>query len=90
VGIAMAKKDLLPGLKRVKKAIQSASFTSDEFINASQAFNKLGTSVAEFSQGLEAKKAAREEFEKLSPEEKKKYLEAENQLQKRMDKTNYY
>jgi len=86
----MAKKNLLPRLKRVQQAIKSASFTSNDFINAAQSFNKFGSSVADFSEGMKAINDAREEFEKLSPEEKKKYREAEDQLQKRMDSTNYY
>lgn len=35
-------------------------------------------------------KAEREAYEKLSPEEKKKYREGEEKLQSRMDKTNYF
>ena len=37
-----------------------------------------------------AKKAAREEYNKLPLEEKKKQREAEKALQKRMDDTAYY
>ena len=86
----MTKKNLLSGLKRVHKTIKSASFTTNEFVDASQSFNKFGSSVAEFSEGLEAKKTANAEYNKLSPEEKKKYREAENNLQKRMDGMNYF
>jgi hypothetical protein len=35
-------------------------------------------------------KVASDEYNKLSPEEKKKYRAAEDNLQKRMDITNYY
>lgn len=35
-------------------------------------------------------KTANAEYNKLSPEEKKKYREAENNLQKRMDGMNYF
>lgn len=43
-----------------------------------------------FEEWREAKKKAREEFKKLSPEEQKKYMEAQRHLQEKWDKTAYY
>lgn len=52
---------------------------------------EIAKSISEL--GKAASKAGEEwakEFKNLSPEERKKHREAENQLQSRMDKTNYY
>ena len=77
----MAKKNLLPGLPKVQKAIRNASFSAAEFAGKlseiGQAASKAGEEWAK-------------EFKALSSEEQKKHLEAEDQLQSRMDKTNYY
>ena len=43
-----------------------------------------------FDEWEEAKQKAREEFDKLSPEEQKKYKEARRHLQNKWDKTAYY
>lgn len=43
-----------------------------------------------FDEWEEAKKKAREEFEKLSPEEQKRYKEHRRHLQEKWDKTAYY
>lgn len=44
----MAKKNFLPGLPRVQKAIKKAGFTLTEFSKATSAFAKLGASIDDF------------------------------------------
>ncbi len=43
-----------------------------------------------FDEWEEAKQKAIEEFDKLSPEEQKKYIEARRHLQKKWDNMSYY
>ena len=54
---------------------------------ANKTNDKKPTLADEYEAALQRE---REAYEKLSPEEQKKYKEAELQFQKRMDKTNYF
>jgi len=52
--------------------------------------NEKETKKSLSEQWEEAQQAAQAEFDKLSPEEQKKYIEARRHLQKKWDETAYY